>query len=126
MRRIIFAPGEGQRVLEQDAHEPRALLLHRRTIVLGRERGRRIGVARRRRARQSVEKALGEPATTTPRPARESSRDRRRARPARPRGPILGEKGEQQIADHRADVEADRADEGEFGVDDARVVRRRP
>ena len=34
---------------------------------------------------------------------------------------FLREKGEQQIADHGADVETDRADESEFGIDDARV-----
>ena len=35
---------------------------------------------------------------------------------------LLREKGEQEIADDRADVEANRPDEGEFGVDDARVL----
>ena len=37
----------------------------------------------------------------------------------------LRKEGEQEIADDRADVEADRADERELGVDDARVVWRR-
>ena len=36
--------------------------------------------------------------------------------------PLLGEEGQEQIADHRADVEADRPDEGEFRIDDPRVV----
>ena len=35
---------------------------------------------------------------------------------------LLREKGEQEVADDRADVEADRPDEGKFGIDDARVL----
>ena len=34
---------------------------------------------------------------------------------------FLREIGEQEIADHGADIEADRADEGEFRIDDPRV-----
>jgi hypothetical protein len=35
---------------------------------------------------------------------------------------FLREIGEQEIADHGADIEADRADEGEFRIDDPRVA----
>ena len=37
---------------------------------------------------------------------------------------LLREIGDEEIADHRADIEADRPEEGEFGIDDARVVGR--
>jgi hypothetical protein len=36
--------------------------------------------------------------------------------------PFLREIGEQEIADRGADIEADRADEGEFRIDDPRIV----
>ena len=116
-----FGAGEGETVLENHAHEARALPLDRRAVFGGGEQARDIGVARRG-CRHSARKRPWNPAQTSSAWAISMAIGVARMRLGFVA--LLREKGEEEIADHSADVEADRPDEGEFGIDDARVVGR--
>src|SRR3984957_15035572 len=114
--------GEGETVLEENAHESLALGFHRRMLLLRGEQARRISIALFRLAPERKEAVM----KTGPDRLDLIEYPDAVAVALMGRGfmALLREIGDEEIADHRADIETDRPDAGEFGIDDARVVRR--
>ena len=119
---VILRPAKPQRILEQavayrhPARSLRAPPVLRRGEQAGRQTSR-LPLARRSTAPESGRETRSTPLDDLLEyPGAIGVTGVRRRLVA-----FLREIGEQEIADHGADVEADRADEGEFRIDDPRV-----